>query len=60
MALRTCVRTVSGEMKSSLPISSFVFPSASSRSTSRSRWVSFVIFSVAAELARTPASTGST
>ncbi len=36
----SCVRTVSGEMKSSRPIDSFECPSASSRSTSRSRGVS--------------------
>ena len=59
IALRTCVRTVSGEMNSSLPISWFDIPSESSRSTSRSRWVRFVIFSVAVELLSTPASTGS-
>ena len=55
IALRTCVRTVSGEMKRLLPISSFDIPSASSLSTSRSRWVRFSILSVAAELDSTPA-----
>ena len=41
IALRTCVRTVSGEMKSVLPMASFELPSARSRSTSRSRCVRF-------------------
>ena len=37
IAAPSCVRAVSGEMKSSRPIDSFEWPSASSRSTSRSR-----------------------
>ena len=60
IALRTWVRTVSAEMKSRLPISSFARPSASRRSTSRSRWVSCGSLFPIDDAASVPASTGST